>query len=204
MTELLCALTILLPSIVSFYFIVYYNIFINSVYDYCTITCCFLHCPFSFLFHIKKYYNDPCYNGLGLVLRRLDYTFIHISSILLSYGLSHSFIYGTGGLCLNSICIYKIWTFSTKNNNKSNKKNKNINYNKHLIIQKPPVYSIGICILYYLYGLIQYCRYYSFFKSIICVLCMFLCTFYDVTGYAFLHILCGFLQYFFIEYLIVK
>jgi len=160
MTELLCALTILLPSIVSFYFIVYYTIHIYSVYDYCTITCCFIHCPFSFLLHVKKFYNDPCYNGLGLILRRLDYTFIHISSILLSYGLSRSFIYGTGGLCLNSICIYKIWTFSIKKNKHKN----NIKYNKHFIIQKPPIYSIGICILYYLYGLIHVCRYYSFLK----------------------------------------
>ena len=104
--EILCALTMFFPSYHSIRIIMNMNNSQVSLYDELIILQCLIHLPFSLALHISRACGDPCYFGRGLIFRKLDYTFIYVASILLSYGLSNSLIYGTIVSCINMfVCL---------------------------------------------------------------------------------------------------
>ena len=174
--EVLCALTICLPSLVSLRYLYLYDDF--DIYSYFVCIQSLIHAPFSIMFHISKSYGNSCYTGNGLILRRLDYTFIHIACILLSFGLSRSLYYGISGLWVNILFIHKIWTIRS-------------------VKQKPPIPAISFCILHYLVGILI-CQNVTCFM-LCCVVCtvLYICTLFDVIGYAMMHTVLTILQYLF-------
>mmetsp|Transcript_3243 Transcript_3243/g.4250 ORF Transcript_3243/g.4250 Transcript_3243/m.4250 type:complete len:189 (+) Transcript_3243:427-993(+) len=76
----------------------------------------FVHMPFSMMHHTNLGLGDPNEGqvGMGLVFRRLDYSFIHVACIMLSYGLSRSELFGFFALLVNGWFIYKIWSYDVK------------------------------------------------------------------------------------------
>jgi len=172
-TEWFCALTMLTPCIVSV--IVFLNDNNNrDIYEYIVFVQCFVHAPFSIALHLKRAFGDHCYRDGGLIIRRLDYTFIHVVSSLLCFGLSHSVLYGTLGTLLNVYCVYKIWTFDG-------------------LFQTPPIHGVGTCVFVYLFGLVINDRMQSFVYSCVVAIMFYLCILFD--RYATMHVLCGVLQY---------
>jgi hypothetical protein len=99
-SEILSALTILLPSIVAVYFIKTNNNLPTSIASYGVI----LHCPFSFILHLYKATGNNPY--IRTKLYKLDVIFIHIHGILtgISWALKiqkYEFVY-------HIICILNI------------------------------------------------------------------------------------------------
>ena len=174
-SEWFCALTMLTPSIVSL--VVFSNkcFEFDNVYEYVVFVQCFVHAPFSITLHLKRAFGDHCYRDGGLIIRRLDYTFIHVVSSLLCFGLSHSVLYGTLGTLLNVYCVYKIWTFDDG------------------LFQTPPIRSVGTCVFVYLFGLVINERPCAFVYSCVVAIMFYLCILFD--HYALMHLFCGVLQY---------
>ncbi len=68
-----------------------------------------LHLPFAFTYHLNVALNSQS-NRIDNKIRRLDQTFIHISSIIYSYVLSKFNVqYMIINCVFNSISIYQIW-----------------------------------------------------------------------------------------------
>ena len=180
--EILCALTMFFPSYHSIKVIIATTSTETqlSIYDELIILQCLIHLPFSVALHVSRACGDPCYYGRGLIFRKLDYTFIYISSILLSYGLSNSLIYGTIVSCINVFFCINVWW----NNN-----------------SKPPVNEIAICVFMYIMGLLINNRIMDFYTCVMIGFGAYICTFYDTLGYAMMHIMVGFLQYVFLSHL---
>ena len=108
--EILCALTMLYPLYQSIVVLIKVYLQNLSVFDKLVIAQCLIHLPFSVALHVSRAMGDCCHKGRGLIMRRLDYTFIFISNILLAFRLSHSVLYGLvlfhwsaiRGLCTSS------------------------------------------------------------------------------------------------------
>ena len=180
--EIFCAITMCLPSLVSLFVFLFYKQHFDA-YHYVGFIQCFIHAPFSIALHTKRACGDHCYSGQGLILRRLDYSFIHIASLLLCFGLSHCLIYGIFGKIVNIFYINKIWSFQGQ-------------------IQTPPIRGVAVCIFLYLFGLVINERIRSFFHGCALAILFYVCTHFDVIGYSIMHILCAFLQYVFMCHLI--
>jgi len=110
--EYLNAVTMIAPVLVSL-------AFFQSCcdrYTAATLIHTIIHAPFSVAHHLNLASGDPYCGqvGWGLLLRRLDYTFIHVSCILLTYGLGRSVSLGLIALAPNLYGIYKIWTSPEK------------------------------------------------------------------------------------------
>mmetsp|Transcript_25792 Transcript_25792/g.33813 ORF Transcript_25792/g.33813 Transcript_25792/m.33813 type:complete len:279 (-) Transcript_25792:511-1347(-) len=106
--EFLNAITMLAPVVVSINFMPQ----CTDSYSMAIAIHTFLHTPFSMLHHFNLALKDPYRGqvGRGLIFRRLDYTFIHVSCTLLTYGLARSEVFGLLAAVFNSYAIYKIWT----------------------------------------------------------------------------------------------
>ena len=181
--EVLCALTMFFPSYLSFVVLTKMSTETQiTVFDELIILQCFMHLPFSVAFHVSRAYGDPCHFGRGLILRKLDYTFIFISSILLSFGLSNSLIYGSFATCINVFFCFKVWR-------------------KSFCVYNPPVNEVAIAVLIYIVGLLLNNRIADFCSSVLIGISSYLCTFFDTLGFAMMHIMCGFLQQVFLRHL---
>ena len=181
--EILCALTMFFPSYQSIRVLFDMSIETQlSMFDKLIIFQCIVHLPFSVALHVSRACGDPCHFGRGLIFRKLDYTFIYISSILLSFGLSNSLIYGTCASYINAFFILKIWDES-------------------FCVYKPPVNEVSMCVLVYIFGLLVNNRIADFYMSLIVGFGAYVCTFFDTAGFAMMHIACGFLQQIFLSHL---
>ena len=181
--EILCALTMFFPSYKSIKVLVNVSSETQlSAFDELIIFQCLIHLPFSVALHVSRAYGDPCHFGRGLIFRKLDYTFIYISSTLLAFGLSNSLIYGTFASYINAFFIFKLW-------------------DKSFCVYKPPVNEVSICVLIYIFALLVNNRTTDFYMSLLVGFGAYICTFFDTLGFAMMHIACGFLQQIFLSHL---
>ena len=178
-SELLCAITMTCPLVGSLFYLSVLDSF--DRYVWLVFFGCFVHAPFSILFHLRKCIGDDAYGGVGLILRRLDYTFIHISCVMLSIGMSRSLVHGVLALIFNVRCVCAIWIYDSERNGP----------------QKPPILRVGVCILLYVLPLLVYNNgaMYFWLVSLIFGLCYVLVTRCDVYGYALMHVLIGVVQF---------
>ena len=180
--EILCALTMLYPSYQSIVVLIKVYPQNLSVFDKLIIAQCLIHLPFSVALHVSRAMGDCCHKGRGLIMRRLDYTFIFISNILLAFGLSHSVLYGLISLICNTRLMYLIWTQS-------------------FYIYYPPVNEVSFGVFIYILGLVVNNRILDFYKSVVIGVFTYFCTYFDTIGFAVMHIYCGFLQHVFLSHL---
>ena len=180
--EIFCAITMCFPSFVSLLVFLFYKQHFDA-YEYIVFVQCFIHAPFSIALHTKRACGDPCYRGKGLIIRRLDYSFIHVASSLLCFGLSHCILYGIFGTFINVFYICKIWKFKGR-------------------IQTPPISGVAVCIAIYLFGLVINERIHSFLCACLLSTLLYICTYFDVIGYSIMHVLSAFLQYVFMWHLV--
>jgi hypothetical protein len=174
--ELACAVTILFPSLVSITYILCGATVSFDAYNWAVLSACLVHAPFSFALHIARFYGNNCYFGRALVFRKLDYTFIHVSSVLLSVGLSKSPAYGILALGTNARFVFDVWTSKR--------------------ICTPRIEAVSLCVAIYVFGLALRQRYMD------CIMCAALFTIalsYVCTGgayeYACMHVICGIVQF---------
>ena len=146
-SEVLCALTMLLPTYESVKILMKlppgYHL---TLFEQLVIFNCFLHLPFSVALHVSRALGDCCYKGKGLIIRKLDYTFIFVSSTMLSFGLSKSYLYGTIALTYNVKLIHTVW-------------------NEPRYIRNPPVNEVAFSVGMYIFGLLLDNRSQDFKKS---------------------------------------
>ena len=184
--EVLCALTMFFPSYQSLKVLFYYELSPEihvSTFDRLILFQCLLHLPFSVALHVSRACGDPCHSSRGLIFRKLDYTFIYISSMLLAFGLSNSLIYGALASCINAFFVFRVW-------------------GKSFSVYEPPVNSVAISVLLYIFGLLVNRRTGDFCASVLIGLGAYVCTFFDTPGYALMHVMCGFLQQTFLSHLL--
>jgi len=110
--EFLNALSMLAPLVVSLCFV-----WKENSWQSCLIaTEAFLHSLFSISHHLNLALGDPEEGQVkkGLMLRRLDYTFIQLDSVVLAFTMSGSFVYGVMSVLINLYFIFTIWTDSRR------------------------------------------------------------------------------------------
>jgi len=180
-SEVLCALTMLLPTYESVKILMKlppgYRL---TLFEQLVIFNCILHLPFSVALHISRALGDCCYRGKGLIVRRLDYTFIFVSSTMLSFGLSKSYFYGTLAFVYNAKLIHIVW-------------------NEPRYIRNPPVNEVAFSVGMYIFGLLLDNRGEDFKKSFFVAIACYLCTYFDTIGFAMMHFCCAIMQHIFLS-----
>ena len=178
-SEFVCAVTMTSPLVSSLLYLKVLDTF--DTFVWLVFFGCFVHAPFSIMFHLRKCIGDDAYKGIGLILRRLDYTFIHVSCVMLSMGMSRSLVHGVLALIFNIRCICTIWIYDSKR------------YGP----QKPPIHGVAVCTFLYVLPLLIYNNgaVYFWFVSLIFGVCYILVTRCDVYGYAMMHVLIGVVQF---------
>ena len=106
-TELVNAVTTLCPSVVVSYFYMYNQSLCNT-YTLSISIGTLLHMPFSFTYHVLCAF-DYFTHRVDCVGRKLDQTFIHVTCVFFSYGLSASPLYAGCNVLVNTLCIRRIW-----------------------------------------------------------------------------------------------
>ena len=139
--------------------------------------------PVSAAFTVLR--SSPCFSCVRWSLsffERID-VYIYISSMLLAFGLSNSLIYGALASCINAFFVFRVW-------------------GKSFSVYEPPVNSVAISVLLYIFGLLVNRRTGDFCASVLIGLGAYVCTFFDTLGYALMHVMCGFLQQTFLRHLL--
>jgi len=148
-TELINAITMMGPSLVTLAYLPYVPTF--DTYALLVFTHCFVHMPFSMIHHTNMGLGDPNEGqaGLGLIFRRLDYSFIHVACILLSFGLSRSNNFGMLSIFINGWFIMKIWHYDVKKSGP----------------QEPPVTGVALTVTLYIFSMLIHGQYIDFILS---------------------------------------
>jgi len=186
--EFINAFTMLAPSLLTMAYYVHarnLDIFAKFVFLGCVV-----HMPFSVMFHTFLGLNSPddAQAGLGLIFRRLDYSFIHVASIMLSFGLSRSFHFGFLSILINGWFIFKIWSFNVKKQGPHN----------------PPVLGVGICVSMYVLSMLFYGYRSDFFFGSLFMSIAFLTYKFKLIGGAYshaaMHVALALPQFFFLSH----
>lgn len=145
--ELINAVTMIAPSLVTLSYVPFINEL--DAYGWLVFSHCFVHMPFSVMHHTNMGLGDPNLGqvGWGLIFRRLDYTFIHVACVMLSFGLSRSILFGILCIFINGWFVYKVWTYSVEKSGP----------------HYPPLTGIGLTVSLYIFSMLFNGLYMDFF-----------------------------------------
>jgi len=81
------------------------------------VTSVWFHAPFSFAYHslCAARHEDPHFDTLGSVWRRLDHTTIHLSAACIAFATSNSALYFLACAAFNAVAALLHWTTSSVN-----------------------------------------------------------------------------------------
>lgn len=186
--EFMSAITMVSPSLVSLAFALQ-RTGPWDMYAWFTFLNTFVHMPFSMMHHFNLGFGDPNEGqvGWGLVFRRLDYSFIHVACVMLSYGLSRSEVFGAIALLVNGYYIFKIWTYDMANGP-----------------QDPNVNGVVVTVAMYIFSIAYYGRFCDFILGAVMMASAFIVFKFNLLGEKYshpaMHVLLGTPQIFFMAH----